>query len=51
MVKKRVNLLVEEEILSNWDNFAEKIGTNRTAMIHNAIKIEEEAKLFNFLFR
>lgn len=39
MTKKRVNILVEEEILNNWDNFSEKIGISRTAMIHNAMKI------------
>lgn len=38
---KRVNLWVRKDILKKWDELAESIGTNRTDMIHNAVKIYE----------
>ncbi len=39
MVKKHVTIRVEKDTLKQWDEFAKSIGTNRTAMIHNAVKI------------
>jgi len=30
---------VNETILEQWDQLANKIGTNRTAMIHNAVSV------------
>ena len=39
MVKKRISLLVEKGILKQWDDLASKIGTDRTSMIHNAVKV------------
>ena len=41
MVKKKISLNVEENILKKWDEFADSVGSNRTAMIHNAIVIYE----------
>lgn len=39
--KHRVNLLVNTEILEQWDRLASSIGCDRTALIHNAIKVYE----------
>ena len=39
--KKRISILVNPKTLKQWDNLADLIGTSRTAMIHNAIKVYE----------
>ena len=39
MVKKKISLNVEINILKKWDELADSVGLNRTAMIHNAIMI------------
>ena len=39
--KKLVTLWVNRKKLKQWDEFAKQIGTNRTAMIHNAVAIYE----------
>lgn len=41
MAKRRVNILVNQKTLKQWDELADTIGISRTALIHNAIKIYE----------
>ncbi len=39
MVKKRISLNVEILILKKWDELADSVGLNRTAMIHSAVVV------------
>ena len=41
MVKKKLSMNVEKNTLKQWDELAESIGCDRTAMIHNAVKVYE----------
>ena len=41
MVKKKISLNVEPNILKDWDDIADSVGLNRTSMIHNAVKVYE----------
>lgn len=41
MGKKKISMNVEANILKQWDELADSIGCDRTAMIHNAVKVYE----------
>lgn len=41
MTKRRVNILVNQETLKQWDELSDTIGISRTAMIHSAVKVFE----------
>lgn len=41
MGKKKISMNVEANILKQWDDLADSIGCDRTAMIHNAVKVYE----------